>query len=472
MQDDIINIIKDISDKVNALYIEKESQNTHHEQTMELQDPNYDDPHSRIRAPLVEVEGYTELLRAISSMGEDFFRIPLKDEGRKEAIYSFHKFMPMNYQPPPLNEAASTTAKKMDSTLVGYQILLAQITRPLDQFKEKRAKIFIKGARTRAARIQDTVQEIRISPTYGTSSPPQEKDEKRCSQYYYKRGKLTFSKESDRASKKPINWVLQSYIHYSQKNRGSPACFRLKNAEKVCGRTLVQNGNDEDNMSHVAQKRIYDVDRLRRCFPAYSHSRELQKIPEVSMEWENIPVQSSPIRFISNPPNIYKNTQPGYYVVQVTRHKNSSIFGRHIDSRRIKIGMRGKHQNLVKEAYRSWVQDQRLKILDSFCSNNETFRDDHRYKIDEIEGAQGKDQGPSKEGSEANKGSKLFIKEYGKLHWQSTINVDSHLYWKIDVKKTSGTEEQGFIESQLMYIVNEARRSIHTQPYLLARTPF
>ncbi|OLY78107.1 hypothetical protein AYI68_g2032, partial [Smittium mucronatum] len=67
-------------------------------------------------------------------MGEDFFRSPLKDEERKEAIYSFTKFMPMNYQPHPLNEAAPTTAKNMDSTLLGYQISLAEITRPLDQY--------------------------------------------------------------------------------------------------------------------------------------------------------------------------------------------------------------------------------------------------------------------------------------------------------------------------------------------------
>ncbi|OLY78676.1 hypothetical protein AYI68_g7268, partial [Smittium mucronatum] len=67
-------------------------------------------------------------------MGEDFFRSPLKDEERKKVIYSFPKIMPMNYQPPPLNEAAPTTAKKMDSTLVGYQISLAQITRQLDQY--------------------------------------------------------------------------------------------------------------------------------------------------------------------------------------------------------------------------------------------------------------------------------------------------------------------------------------------------
>ncbi|OLY84324.1 hypothetical protein AYI68_g1513 [Smittium mucronatum] len=147
----------------------------------------------------------------------------------------------------------------------------------------------------------------------------------------------------------------------------------------------------------------------------------------------------------SKPPNIYKNTPPSYFVGQVTTHKNGSIFIRNIDSRRIKIGMRGKQQNLIQEANRSWVQDRRLEILDSSRTNNETFRNDHRYKIDELEGTQGKDQGPSKGGGKANKGRKLFIEEYGKLHLQSTSNVDSHIFWTIDVKKTSGTEKQGFI---------------------------
>ncbi|OLY81014.1 hypothetical protein AYI68_g4884 [Smittium mucronatum] len=451
MQDDIINIIKELSDKVNAIYMEKERQSTHQKQTVELQDLTYDDPNSRIRASLVEVEGYTELLRAIQSMAKNmestlvgyqillaqitrpldqYFhnqlrrgrvlnesdedieiinitRIMISDLASKitqNRMENFHKTMDLPGKEPHLSEPsnkplideekletliaarkpaerrkgtfktpfcqrqqqafreASATAPKRQATSnnTGH-------TKNANQVERKESRKFHQRSKNQSSHlgkayktgvdksnhwsgIQDTVQEIRTSPTYGKSSPPQDKDEKRCSQYYYKRGKLNFSKENDRASKRPIQCVLQSSIHYYQENRISTVCFRIKNAEQVCGRPLVQNGNDEDNMSHVAQKGLYD--------------------------------------------------------------------------------------------------------------------------IDEIEGTQGKDQGPSRKRGKANKGSKLFIEEYGKLHWQSTSNLDSYLSWKIDVKKTSGTEEKGFIEIQFMDIDSEARQSIHTQTYVVARSPF
>ncbi|OMJ16060.1 hypothetical protein AYI69_g7976, partial [Smittium culicis] len=87
---------------------------------------------------MVEVESYPALIEAIPSMDENFFRSPLEDDVRKDVrkdiSYGCPKFIPMNYQPPPLNDTAPPNAKKTDSTLYSIQQSLAQVTRPLDHY--------------------------------------------------------------------------------------------------------------------------------------------------------------------------------------------------------------------------------------------------------------------------------------------------------------------------------------------------
>ncbi|PVU88097.1 hypothetical protein BB561_006029 [Smittium simulii] len=86
------------------------------------------------RAPASELKIYPMLKDALPSIEEDFFRIQLTEEERKDAIYSCPRSSFMNYLPPPLNESASTAVKKADSTLHEIQVALAQATRPVDYY--------------------------------------------------------------------------------------------------------------------------------------------------------------------------------------------------------------------------------------------------------------------------------------------------------------------------------------------------
>ncbi|OMJ28822.1 hypothetical protein AYI69_g1690 [Smittium culicis] len=81
---------------------------------------------------------YSELIKALPSEEEDFFRTPLTEEERKEAIQSCTRSSLMNYQPPPLNDLTSTAVKKADACLHGIQIELAQATRPIDYYVHRR----------------------------------------------------------------------------------------------------------------------------------------------------------------------------------------------------------------------------------------------------------------------------------------------------------------------------------------------
>ncbi|OMJ14875.1 hypothetical protein AYI70_g7622 [Smittium culicis] len=90
-----------------------------------------EDPHVTTRIPVTDLTSYPALTEALPSIGEDFFRSPLTEEERKIAIHSCPRTSSMNYTPPPLNDTASSTVKKTDSTLYGIQLALAQATRPI-----------------------------------------------------------------------------------------------------------------------------------------------------------------------------------------------------------------------------------------------------------------------------------------------------------------------------------------------------
>ncbi|OMJ19676.1 hypothetical protein AYI69_g6528 [Smittium culicis] len=93
-----------------------------------------EDPFISTRIPITDLAVYPELIEALPSIEDDFFRTPLSEEERKEAIHSIPRSSSMSYQPPPLNGSASVAVKKADACLRGIQIALAQATRPVDYF--------------------------------------------------------------------------------------------------------------------------------------------------------------------------------------------------------------------------------------------------------------------------------------------------------------------------------------------------
>ncbi|PVU87853.1 hypothetical protein BB561_006145 [Smittium simulii] len=116
MDQETINQIKELTDKVNQLLQERDPQ----------EEP--EDPYVTARIPVTDLAIYPELLEALPSIEEE----------RKSAIYSCPKTSSMNYNPPPLKDSASSAVKKTDSALYGIQLALAQATRPIDFYVHRR----------------------------------------------------------------------------------------------------------------------------------------------------------------------------------------------------------------------------------------------------------------------------------------------------------------------------------------------
>ncbi|OMJ12765.1 hypothetical protein AYI69_g9276, partial [Smittium culicis] len=140
MEQELIQLIKDLTNKVNIFYKDRERQCTSHEQRMNVQNSDVEDQNLRVRAPAYEVINYPELIEEFPDMEDDIFRSPLKEDGRKEIVYGYPKFKVVNYQPPPLNDTAPTAVKKVDGLLYSIQQSFANITRPIDQYRHEQLR--------------------------------------------------------------------------------------------------------------------------------------------------------------------------------------------------------------------------------------------------------------------------------------------------------------------------------------------
>ncbi|PVU88062.1 hypothetical protein BB561_006054 [Smittium simulii] len=113
--------------------MEKEQQGVQQTQAIDAQDSECDDPHERVRAPMVEVESYPGFLEAITSLKSDFFKSPIPEEERKEIIYECPRFLVMKYTTPPLNETATPVIWKSNVAL------------PIDDYVHKKLKYLATG---------------------------------------------------------------------------------------------------------------------------------------------------------------------------------------------------------------------------------------------------------------------------------------------------------------------------------------
>ncbi|PVZ97514.1 hypothetical protein BB558_006523 [Smittium angustum] len=108
------------------------------------------DPHITERARITELECYLQLLEALSSIEEDFFRTAL-----------------MNYTPPTINDSAPTTAKRADGALYNLQSLDIPDIR-MDNSK----LIFASTMRVLLAEIASSISQSRIEGLHNVMQFP------------------------------------------------------------------------------------------------------------------------------------------------------------------------------------------------------------------------------------------------------------------------------------------------------------
>ncbi|PVU92287.1 hypothetical protein BB561_003943 [Smittium simulii] len=135
MQEKFFEALNDLTEKVQFLYIERKKQGAQQAQAIKIQNIECDNPHEKVRAPMVKIESYPRLIETTPSLETDFFR-SLMPEGKKKFIYECPKFLGMNITLPPLNEEATSAVQKNDAAFYGIQMALANITKPIEYLNE------------------------------------------------------------------------------------------------------------------------------------------------------------------------------------------------------------------------------------------------------------------------------------------------------------------------------------------------
>ncbi|OMJ13660.1 hypothetical protein AYI69_g8916, partial [Smittium culicis] len=174
MDQSYMQIIQDLTEKVNDLSAIV-LQRVYQEKTLDFQFPECDGIHRTTVVPGLEIESFPEPLEFIPDLEKDFFRISLAIKARKDIIYGCPKFTGMNYQPPPLNDAAPTSVKRTDAMLYKIQTSLARLTRPLDHYMYEQIRqrrlvdldndgeiILVETMRTMLADLASTITQDRI----------------------------------------------------------------------------------------------------------------------------------------------------------------------------------------------------------------------------------------------------------------------------------------------------------------------
>ncbi|PVU87683.1 hypothetical protein BB561_006225 [Smittium simulii] len=95
--------------------MKREQQSVQHAQVMGVQDSECDNPHERVRAPMVEVESYSRLVEAIPSLELDFFRSPIPEEEKKQNVGNVTK----------IESAAKSVVRKAKAKIYNHAVALS-----------------------------------------------------------------------------------------------------------------------------------------------------------------------------------------------------------------------------------------------------------------------------------------------------------------------------------------------------------
>ncbi|PVU97303.1 hypothetical protein BB561_000654, partial [Smittium simulii] len=252
----------------------------------------------------------------------------------------------------------------------------------------------------------------------------QKKDAQRGKQFYNNRSSRTIIKARYRGSKKANSWFLQT-----------------------CSTTTFQNGIIDIDIQDDIEERLHDIDQSTRCVPTYSYSRVMQKIPEIPMEWENISVQSTSIRFFTQPFSLYQNTAPDNNLGTSLGNKYCVLFGRHYNIGEEPTNMPGEHQYSSIKAQRTRISDQGLKII--FCTKTDHQTPGNAYQLQADDS-----ESPNRQGSRLEKGSikidnqrENYTKRTSFIYWEGTSNGCSTTPRAPNVEEIVGTEKQSLVKN-------------------------
>ncbi|OMJ18480.1 hypothetical protein AYI70_g5335 [Smittium culicis] len=478
-----------------------------------------EDPYVTTRAPVTDLKACPELTEALPSIEEDFFLSPLTEEERKISIHSCPRTSSMNYNPPQLNDSASTSVKKADTALYGIQDNPGLDTSEYPEVmfeRTMRALLSDVAATVTQARLDNLNKGLEIpeKPTQlvePDTKPLMDQEaldsliskkpaaKRQRVQPFRKRQQSSNNKnsisiniataqstnaattaeantsnrttdrhqESHQGDTAQGSRLLQPAVHDPEKYWRPQTSIRPPQAQPTCGGAELQDGDPVFHLPHGPQKRLFDVPRPTGCIHAYPGIQAVSEVPTLSLEWPLFPVSGPTIRVITEPIGFHQDSSPSLTMGQVPRNANLSIFGRPTNHGRIQRGVCENHTQDILQALGAWIQDQRRKIVYVPITIYHTSVNGNKHPGNDAEGSDNQDPGPSTRDQQNSECWPDDIEMSSELYWESSSNVNRSPAWPPNASTTPAAQELHPVDIEIMDFDSETDEPSYPEPIIL-----
>ncbi|OMJ08838.1 hypothetical protein AYI69_g10913 [Smittium culicis] len=213
--------------------------------------------------------------------------------------------------------------------------------------------------------------------------------------------------------------------------------------ERIRSSSALQNGVPEHDMQADIEKGLYYFYRPSGCLPTYFDPPEMQEIPQVLMEWEDVPVQSPTFWPIPHPVDLHKDSTPGYQLVETARYEDRRLLGRYTNYRQDQGNLLTEHQICSEKTTKPGIPSEGIEILPHSQTDNQTLGYGDKLQGHVSEGPKGQGQRLKGRRIEAYLQRPNNSESHGFIHWEGSSNVSSFT--------TRASNAQTFVRVEELY---------------------
>ncbi|PVU91781.1 hypothetical protein BB561_004212 [Smittium simulii] len=283
------------------------------------------------------------------------------------------------------------------------------------------------------------------------------------------RSSIASCKEGNCKSMGPEPRIPHSIVYNPKENWRSTPGLRPAEAQPICGREELQDGNIGISMPYDPTEGFYDFSRLRGCVPTHPYREVVQKIFPLLLEWKRVPIQGTSIWAVSQPSHLYESATTSPRMGQVTGYPSLSVPGRPPDSGRVKGNLLTEYMQNSSQAYGAWLQDQYKEVGNHSDSVFRTSGNENQFPRNNPQGPLFQGTKSLQRSGKVIKGRENYFERSSQLHREGTSNVSCPPPWTPYVTASAGIEKLSSKKITIMEIGCDTERASTGEPIILER---
>ncbi|OMJ10348.1 hypothetical protein AYI69_g10283 [Smittium culicis] len=180
-----------------------------------------------------------------------------------------------------------------------------------------------------------------------------------------------------------------------------------------------------------------------------------------------LPITRLVIRTITEPFGLHQDPPPSSGMGQIERDSCLCTSKRFANHGRIQGLVSNKHGLNLFQAFAAWVQGQFGEVVDHAISVDHPLRNGIQLQGNFPQGSIQQDPGSATRGQQTTECRPDDPKEFGELHWDSSINVDHSTSWKADATPTTRAQKPSSVNIEFIDIDSDSDETINPEPVIL-----